>query len=431
MFEWIKRYGLLASATIAAFLLTFSVGISLGIMDKPPARHVAAVIGELKDLKKNWKAYFADTPTQHLRLRAHAGDGVIVSNPEQMQPGVTFVSGLFGDVLGFRLYAADGALLYEWPINFFNVAPDEMKHKFHALIHGSHLYENGDVVANLDGRGVVRFDVCGNILWRSSDKSHHSVFIDDAGAIWTPTLAGKQHDPVYTPLPFMFDSVAEFDPATGRKLSEFNLYEVLVKSDMFGLAQRHADQFADVFHLNDVEVLSSEMAAAFPMFKAGDILLSSRNLHQLWVVDGQDHTLKWSFGGPMLGQHDPDFQPNGKISVLDNRVSVLASGENGFLGNRGGSRILEIDPATRNWTTIYRTDEKNNFYTQYRGKHQLLENGNILIAETDAGRAFEVAPDGSVVWSFVNGWDETRSAWLVGANRYPPSYGKIASPTCN
>ncbi|MGB7322227.1 MAG: arylsulfotransferase family protein, partial [Albidovulum sp.] len=186
----------------------------------------------------------------------------------------------------------------------------------------------------------------------------------------------------------------------------------------------------DVMHLNDVEILSAADAPAFPMFNAGDILLSSRNLFQLWVLDGVTHKIKWQFSGPLIGQHDPDFHPDGTITVLDNRPrgEILSTAD--ASGAPDGSRILSIDPKDSSFRVLYRSDERNTFNTPYRGKHQILENGNILITETDGGRVFEVTRDGEVVWSFVNGWDETHIGWIMDADRYPESYGQIASAAC-
>ena len=160
-------------------------------------------------------------------------------------------------------------------------------------------------------------------------------------------------------------------------------------------------------------------------------MLSLRNLNQIWVIGGNDHALKWSFSGPLLAQHDPDFQPDGTITVFDNRPGRSLDAKLGLAAPDAGSRILKIDPVTgRSWS-IYQTGAKNTFFTPWRGKHQMLANGNILIAETDRGRAFEVTPDGTVVWSFVNGWDEERIAWVMGAARYPPSFGEISKAQCN
>ena len=91
---------------------------------------------------------------------------------------------------------------------------------------------------------------------------------------------------------------------------------------------------------------------------------------------------------------------------------------------------MRINPVTRDYETIYQTDDKNTFYTPYRGKHQMLDNGNILIAETDAGRAFEVTSDGEVVWSYISAWDEDEVGWMLDAIRYPLSYSSISEIVC-
>ena len=78
---------------------------------------------------------------------------------------------------------------------------------------------------------------------------------------------------------------------------------------------------ADPYHLNDVEELRPEMAAAFPLFKAGDLLVDLRNLQTMVVLDGQTREVKWSMTGPFFGQHDPDFAPNGHIIMFDNRIT--------------------------------------------------------------------------------------------------------------
>ena len=36
------------------------------------------------------------------------------------------------------------------------------------------------------------------------------------------------------------------------------------------------------------------------------------------------------------------------------------------------------------------------------GKHEWLPNGNLLVTESEKGRAFEVDQQGNIVWEFVN-----------------------------
>ncbi|MGC1428202.1 MAG: arylsulfotransferase family protein [Albidovulum sp.] len=414
----------------APWFLVFVLGLALGVLSLPPAPQLKMVFDTVHEIRSYAGSYLTKTPSQHLKPRVHPKDGLVDFVPDKVQPGVTFMSGLFGNTLGFRLYANDGKLLHEWPIDFFKIAPDEMRHKYHALIHGAHLYPNGDVVANLDGRGIVRFDSCGNIAWRSDGKSHHSLDVADDGALWTPTAVAEYQSPATGGRMFKFDKIASFDPATGMQLNEIDLVASLISSDAMGLIQANGNRLDDVMHLNDVEILSAADAPAFPMFNAGDILLSSRNLFQLWVLDGVTHKIKWQFSGPLIGQHDPDFHPDGTITVLDNRPrgEILSTAD--ASGAPDGSRILSIDPKDSSFRVLYRSDERNTFNTPYRGKHQILENGNILITETDGGRVFEVTRDGEVVWSFVNGWDETHIGWIMDADRYPESYGQIASAAC-
>jgi hypothetical protein len=53
------------------------------------------------------------------------------------------------------------------------------------------------------------------------------------------------------------------------------------------------------------------------------------------------------------------------------------------------------------------------------GKHQWLPNGNLLITESVEGRAFEIDPDGALVWEYFNIVDRGRLALLTEAHRLP------------
>jgi hypothetical protein len=156
-------------------------------------------------------------------------------------------------------------------------------------------------------------------------------------------------------------------------------------------------QEEDPIHLNDIEILKPEFAAAFPMFAAGDLMLSLRETNTLMVVDPRTWKAKWVMTGPFLGQHDPDFLPNGHILVYDNRIT-------GRTPRFGNTRLLEIDPSSKTVVQAFYGDSQQRFYAQSRGKQQVLPNGNILIADPYHGRLFEVAPshDGKTVWEWIN-----------------------------
>jgi hypothetical protein len=80
-----------------------------------------------------------------------------------------------------------------------------------------------------------------------------------------------------------------------------------------------------------------------------------------------------------------------------------------------------MDPRTRRIVWEYRAPDPKAFYTQTRGANQRLANGNTLIAQSDAGRAFEVTPDGTIVWEFLNpNSSEGKRGGMVRMRRIAP-----------
>ncbi len=100
---------------------------------------------------------------------------------------------------------------------------------------------------------------------------------------------------------------------------------------------------------------------------------------------------------------------NGNLLVFDNGLG------------RGFSRVVEVDPASGRIVWEYRADPPESFYTLSKGSSQRLANGNTLIADSDRGRAFEVTPEGEVVWDFFcpHLTPDGERAAIVRMVRYP------------
>ena len=172
----------------------------------------------------------------------------------------------------------------------------------------------------------------------------------------------------------------------------------------------------DILHPNDVEELSVAMAPAFPQFNAGDLLISMRNINLVAVIDRTTHAILWAQYGPWRDQHDPDFQPDGTITVLSNNM------------DRNRSTIIAIDPKTNEWRDIFLgTDLTFNSYIM--GRHQHLANGNRLITSSMEGRVLEVTAAGKVVREFNNIIDEGYNSIVSAAEFLPEGYLK-ALPAC-
>jgi len=94
------------------------------------------------------------------------------------------------------------------------------------------------------------------------------------------------------------------------------------------------------------------------------------------------------------------------------------------------SNIIEIDPVTRKTYTLLNGDDTPFFYTRIRGKYQYLENGNILVTETEKGRVIEATRDGTVVWEFQNIFDETRNGFVTDARYISEDFFRPGALDC-
>jgi hypothetical protein len=111
----------------------------------------------------------------------------------------------------------------------------------------------------------------------------------------------------------------------------------------------------------------------------------------------------------LSGQHDAHMIPKGvpgagNILVFDNQ------GQAGFppsnLSAQQGSRILEIDPVTRQIVWQYTGFSSGQpvwtFFSSFISSARRLPNGNTLIAEGMNGRIFQVTRGGDIAWEYVS-----------------------------
>lgn len=79
-----------------------------------------------------------------------------------------------------------------------------------------------------------------------------------------------------------------------------------------------------------------------------------------------------------------------------------------------------------------RTPRSEPFYTEFQGKWQLLDNGNLLLTESQAGRVVEVAPDGRSVWEWIaEPYDEDPVPEITEGTRVPWSAERVADWPCS
>ena len=360
---------------------------------------------------------------------------VIRHDPDAAQPGLTLITSATADnQLDARLIALDGTPVQTWPIDWYTLWPDadhvpehlRPKQQPGTHIHGAVIMENGDLVFNFEFQGMMRLDVCGDVVWRLPYLTHHSIDRDRrTGNFWVsgrifhdePTEKFPNHTPT-----FAEPTVLEVTP-DGEIVTEISVLRLLDKNGLDGLLymddfddiQRgRASTTGDTLHLNDVEVFPPDTHSE--IFDPGDLMISLRNIHTVLVFDPKSEDIVYSQSGGFVGQHDPDFIDGDRISVFDNAVT---HGE----GAPKESRVVIFDATGEAEPEVhYQGSDEDPFYTQVMGKHQWLDNGNLLLTESTGGRAFELDKDGNIVWQYLNIVDDGWVGLVDEAQRLPESF---------
>jgi hypothetical protein len=432
----------------SSFAMAVGLGIGIGHYEVFP-------YSLLKFGKDSLEQVFADQamltkvrPAAHLYPIRYPGNGVTRIRADQVARGLTFMSGFFGDNPGLQLVRPDGTVVRQWSPSFSRVFPDTSHIKpakdipatdWNVQIHGALALPDGSVVFNFSYKGMVKMDRCGRVQWTLPLMTHHSVERSEDGGFWVPGrhyVGGVSSFPPI-PTPYVEDTVVKIS-ADGRVLQETSVPAMLFRDEILRaewLANGHddprvlnnwGDDIIELAHVNDVEELSSDAAKSFPEFAAGDLLVSDRNQNVIHVVDPKTARVKWHQTGPWIRQHDPDFNRDGTLVVFNNNTDTTDDGT-----IWGGSNIVAMNPLTRSWVFKYGAKPHERMYSHGLGKVQVLENGNILVTESQAGRVFETNSNAEIVWEFINKFDEKAVADITQAIRYPDDYFTVTDWTCN
>jgi len=310
----------------------------------------------------------------------------------------------------------NGVIVHKWACSFGIAWPDEKETIKRELSRTgwrwAHLLKDGNVLAIFDYIGMVKLDKYSNPVWIYPEKRfdgndltmrgcHHEAAVADDGRIYVLTY--KLHgDLGFSKLPFLSDEVRFTEDfitvltPKGRVIKEISLVDCLLNSPCSSILQRLNEKELDILHANTVNLIDNKLASKCPsIFKEGYVLTSFLTLNTIAAVDLENETIPWAATGVWAKQHDPTLLDNGNILLFDN------SGPS-KVGDEKKSQIIEYNAATKEIVWSYAGTPTHSFYSESCGTAQRLPNGNTLIAESNAGRAFEITPEGEIVWNFQN-----------------------------
>jgi hypothetical protein len=344
--------------------------------------------------------------------------GVTVHLPQLACNGYNLITS--GHAQEANLLDMEGHVLHTWSYEFGEAFPEYKDIDGRFLLEPFyrdywrrvHLYPNGDLLAIYEGLGLIKLDKDSGLLWKVEAGCHHDMFVDGDGLIY---VLGRELRMLPQVDPYgevLEDFVAVVDPA-GQILRKVSLVGAFENSPFAPLLSRR-QPFPDILHTNTVEVLDGSQAHRSDLFRRGNILISARNIDAVAILDPDEEKIVWALSGMWKAQHEPELLANGNMLVFDN------------LGNRGMSKVIEIDPLAQTIVWAYEGTPENGFFTKECGAAHRLPNGNTLIIESAAGRVFEVTPGGETAWEYFNperaAEDETLIATVFDAVRLPGDF---------
>lgn len=316
--------------------------------------------------------------------------GVAQFDAARSQPGLNLYSSGHGTEA--VLMDMEGNELHRWAMPFdeaFPSHPSRRNHPGRNFWRRVYLFENGDLLAIAEGIGLLKLDRNSNLLWVAANGAHHDLEVLPNGEILVLTREAGLRPVAHQGKPILEDFFVRLD-ADGELLQKVSLFQALERSAFRSLWRSAPKQHGDIFHTNSLSLLDGSHSELGAAFRAGNLLLSMRELNAICILDIEKAEMVWLQQGDYKSQHDPKMLPNGNLMLFDNR------------GNARHSRVFEFDLERKETVWSYRGDERDPFFSATCGAAQRLSNGNTLITESDGGRAFEVTAAGEIVWEFWN-----------------------------
>ncbi|MBT5050085.1 MAG: aryl sulfotransferase [Rhodospirillaceae bacterium] len=318
----------------------------------------------------------------------HLQTGLTIHDEDRATPGYTLYS-----PMGRKeslLIDMHGEIVHEWKLPGYTGIY-------------SHFLPNGNLLAGVktsDGPGlrgaagrIIEMDWDGNIVWEHINHAHHH---DQRRCANGNTLYP------YSRLLSAEEAARVPGGVPGSELPEGMYGDVLCEIDPDGQTvwewdAAECEQMYD-YPLNPVvaRVEFSHANSIMPLDN-GDVLVNFRYSHLMAIIDRQTKQFKWTHCEPSYGQHH-------NVHMLENsHLLFFANGANVLYGGpTAGSRVIELDPATKEIVWEYKGKPTVTFFSWFISGAQRLASGNTLICEGAWGRLFEVTPDGDIVWEFIN-----------------------------
>ena len=173
----------------------------------------------------------------------------------------------------------------------------------------------------------------------------------------------------------IFDGIfQEVDIKTGRVLFEWHSWPAVGLKESYAPAPKPGKKPPpyDYFHLNSVELEPN-----------GNYLISARNTHALYEIDGKTGKILWRLGGKksdfkmgagtnFAWQHDARTHPNGTLTIFDNGAAPPVEKFTRIL-------VLRVDEKRKRATLVRSYQHPKRLLVPFEGNAQFLPDGHVFV----------------------------------------------------
>lgn len=324
--------------------------------------------------------------------------GVLHHDRARAFPGYTLAAAFRHRAV--RLVDMEGREAHRWDL------PGALGSKAYVLPGGNLLcslkLEDGPQLNNAVGGWMVELDWSGKIVWEHRQPGqHHDV---------RRMPNGNTMFIMWDALPQQHNArVRGGVPGTEKDgVIYADIFREVTPSGEIAWEWRFADADYDKYPLaHDCQREEWAHANSCAPTLDGNVLVSFRHLDTIMIIERATKKIIWDMRDDTWGhQHNPEMLPGGNILLFANGMNNLRQPL--------FSRVLEINPATKETVWSFQDPQKWTFFTPVMGGAQRLDNGNTLICEAINGRYFEVTREGEIVWDFINPFFEETQGVLGG-----------------
>ncbi|MBS1669533.1 MAG: hypothetical protein JST58_19325 [Bacteroidetes bacterium] len=274
-----------------------------------------------------------------------------------------------------------GQLLKTWELNVdtalrYDPAKTKLNFRaFHPL-----LFSDKSIVYNTE-YGLVKIDSNSKILWARKGMFHHSIEIENDSVLWVPSR--NTHSKLYHFNEYNFlydDELCSVDARTGKTLFEKSVAQILMDNG-YGYVLNCGYFENDLIHLNEIQPALTNSR----YWQKGDLLVSFRNKSTVFLYRPSTNKILWLKQGPWIEQHHCSFIDTSKIMIFGNDALRFGPFSDTLLYGHNNAYVYDFS-TNKTTTPFEKLFVNERIATRTEGRCNLLENGDIFVAETNYGR---------------------------------------------